>query len=80
MEMNSETSGEIKLIDALPPETWERRDEIVNNYYDWYDNDASIGQKVIADQVLTPIVERIEAADWLESWKKGRSESNESIN
>jgi len=63
MEMNSETSGEIKLIDALPPETWERRDEIVNNYYDWYDNDASIGQKVIADQVLTPIVERIEAAD-----------------
>ena len=63
MEMNSETSGEIKLIDALPPEAWERKDEIVTNYYDWYDNDATIGQKVIADQVLTPIVERIDAAD-----------------
>ena len=63
MEMNSETSGEIQLIDALPPETWERRDEIVDNYYDWYENDATPGQKIVADKVLTPIVERIEAAD-----------------
>ena len=63
MEMNSETSGEIQLIDALPPETWERRDEIVDNYYDWYENDATPGQKIVADRVLTPIVERIEAAD-----------------
>ena len=63
MKMSSETKGEIKLIDALPPETWDRRDELVNNYYDWYNNEATIGQKIIADQVLTPIVERIDAAD-----------------
>ncbi len=63
MQMNSETSGEIKLIDALPPEVWERKDEIVGNYYDWYENVATIPQKKIADQVLTPIVERINAAD-----------------
>ena len=63
MQMSSETSGEIKLIDALPPETWERKDEIVANYYDWYENVATIPQKIIADQVLTPIVERIDAAD-----------------
>ncbi len=62
-DMSSETKGEIRLIDALPPETWDRRDELVNNYYDWYENEATIGQKIIADQVLTPIVERIDDAD-----------------
>ncbi|MDN3644154.1 hypothetical protein QWY87_15680 [Lutimonas halocynthiae] len=63
MKMSSETSGEIKLIDALPPEAWERKDEIVTDYYDWYENEATPPQKIVADQVLTPIVERIDAAD-----------------
>ena len=63
MQMNSDTSGEIQLIDALPPEAWERRDEIVDNYYDWYENEATPPQKIVADKVLTPIVDRIEAAD-----------------
>lgn len=63
MQMNTETSGEIKLIDALPPEAWERKDEIVVNYYDWYENVATIPQKAVADKILTPIVERIDAAD-----------------
>jgi len=63
MKMSSETSGEIKLIEALPPEAWERKDEIVTDYYDWYENEATPPQKIIADQVLTPIVERIDAAD-----------------
>ena len=63
VEMNSETSGEIKLIDALPPEAWDRRDEIVSDYYDWYNNEATPVQKIAADKVLTPIVERIENAD-----------------
>ena len=61
--MNSETRGEIQLIDALPPDAWERRDEIVQDYYDWYDNVATPPQRIIADRVLTPIVERLEAAD-----------------
>ena len=63
MKMNSDTKGEIKLIDAIPPELWERRDEIVVNYYDWYENEATIPQKAVADKILTPIVERIDAAD-----------------
>ena len=61
--MSSSTAGEIQLIDALPPETWERRDEIVNNYWDWYNNEASPVQQAIADQVLTPIVDRLENAN-----------------
>lgn len=63
VKMNSDTKGEVRLGDALPPETWERRDEIVTNYWDWYNNEASLGQKVIADQILTPIVDKLEAAD-----------------
>lgn len=62
-KLNSESSGELKMIDALPQETWDRKDEISNNYWDWYDNEAKPGEKIIADKVLTPIVERLEAAD-----------------
>lgn len=61
--MSSETRGEVVMKDALPPETWERRDEIVENYWYWYDNEATIKQKVVADKVLTPIVDKLEAAD-----------------
>ncbi len=61
--MSSETRGEIQLIDALPPDAWERRDEIVQDYYNWYENEATPPQRIVADRVLTPIVERLDAAD-----------------
>lgn len=54
LHMATETAGEIKVIDALPPETWERRDEIVDDYWNWYDNEATIPQKNVADEILTP--------------------------
>ena len=47
MKMNSDTKGEILLIDAIPAETWERRDELVTNYYDWYNNEATPVQKIL---------------------------------
>lgn len=62
-KMSSETKGEIKLSEALPAETWEKTEEIVANYWDWYDNEATIKEKVFADKILTPIVDKIEAAD-----------------
>jgi len=71
--MGASTVGQIKLIDALPPETWERRDEIVNDYWDWYDNDATNIQKAVADEVLTPIIERIGNADGESIVKYGMS-------
>lgn len=64
--MSSSTVGAITLIDALPPEAWERRDEIVNDYLDWYNSLNPIGDAgkiIVADNVLTPIVERLDAAD-----------------
>jgi opacity protein-like surface antigen len=60
--MDSKTEGQITLSEALPSDVWDRRDAFVQDYYDWYDG-ATIPEKAIADRVLTPIVERIDAAD-----------------
>ena len=62
IKMSSETTGEIRLGDALP-DLEDKADEIVTNYWDWYDNDATIPQKIVADKVLTPIVDKIDEAD-----------------
>lgn len=61
-KMGTETSGEITLNEALPSDVWDKKDEIVANYYVWYDG-LSKPQQIIADQVLTPIVEKIDSAD-----------------
>lgn len=61
--LGSNTVGSIKLIDALPPETWDRADEIVASYDDWYNNTATLPQKVIADKTIGPLVDAIGAAD-----------------
>lgn len=65
LHMATKTVGSIKLIDALPPEAWERKDEIVDDYWSWYNSlgPGDIAKKKVADEVLTPIVERIDAAD-----------------
>jgi len=63
VKMNTNTKGEIKLVDALPPEIWERRDQLVSEYYTWYNNSASPAQKIVADKILTPIVDKIDQAD-----------------
>jgi hypothetical protein len=62
-KMGSSTVGQIQLIDALPAETWNRRDELVNQYDAWYDALPPL-QKAAVDQTPLPdIVDRIEQAD-----------------
>jgi len=66
LAMATETNGAIAMIDALPPETWERVDEIVADYWNWYEglNPVSdAGKIIVADRVLTPLVDRIDNAD-----------------
>jgi len=58
VQMGGITQGSISLGEVLPPETWDRRDEIVDNYYTWYDNADEMKQNA-ADKVLTPIVETL---------------------
>lgn len=66
--LSSNTVGQIKMGDALPQEVFDKADQIVADYYEWYNAldpnkplDAIKIQK--ADQILTPIIERIDAAD-----------------
>ncbi len=63
VSLGSDTVGEIRLSDALPQETWDRADQIVANYNDWYNNEATLAQKRIADETLGPLVDAIDAAD-----------------
>ena len=65
VRMGSTTIGEIKLKDALPPDTWDRVDEIVANYWGWYNdlnplNPADAIKIGIADNTLTPIIDELE--------------------
>ena len=68
VHMSSETTGSIALIDALPASTWEKKDQIVADYWEWYnalDPNNPIDKRKIekADEVLTPIVDGIDSRD-----------------
>jgi opacity protein-like surface antigen len=60
IKMQSETIGAVKMKDALPQEVWDNKDKTVANYRDWYDNEATTVQKIIADKTLTPIIDELE--------------------
>ncbi len=63
VSMSSETVGEVVMKDALPPETWERRDEIVDNYNNWYDG-LTPAKKALIDKTAVPeIVDKLAEAD-----------------
>ncbi len=63
VKMQSETVGAVKLSEALPQEVWDKKDQLVNNYWDWYNNEATEFQKKLADKKLTPIVDAIDARE-----------------
>ncbi len=63
IQMNSDTQGQIKLVDALPAEVWENRDAFVSEYNEWYDA-LSIQKKILVDASPIPdIVDKIDSAD-----------------
>ena len=66
--LGSETVGELQLKDALPPDVFERAQEIEANYFEWLNslnpNNPIDAKKIeVANEVLTPIFERIGDAD-----------------
>ncbi|UBM62414.1 hypothetical protein LA303_00170 [Candidatus Sulfidibacterium hydrothermale] len=60
LTMQSETVGAIKLQDALPQDVWDRKDEIVGNYWDWYHNEATPLQQALADKTITPLMDALD--------------------
>lgn len=62
-KMESNTVGQIALIDALPPEVWDKRDEVVQEYNDWYNGLPPRVQGKVDESPLPEIIDRIEQAD-----------------
>ena len=60
IKMQSETIGAIKMKDALPQEVWDNKDANVDEYWDWYNNEATNFQKRVADKALTPFVNELD--------------------
>ncbi|MCJ7758149.1 MAG: hypothetical protein MUP24_08365 [Gillisia sp.] len=68
VSLSSNTVGDVKMKDALSPEIFDRADEIAADYYTWLgslnpNNPVDAIKIEKANQILTPIVERIESAD-----------------
>jgi hypothetical protein len=63
IKMQSETVGEIKLADAFGQEFYDNKDARVDEYWDWYNNDATPIQQKIADKTLSPIIDGIDKRD-----------------
>ena len=57
--ISADTYGELALKEALPADFWDKKDQFVADYDVWYDG-LTIPQKLIANQVLTPIVNAID--------------------
>jgi hypothetical protein len=53
VRMNSETQGAVAMADAIPQETWDRKDEIVSDYNNWYNNLTPLQQAAV-DQTQFP--------------------------
>jgi len=60
LTMQSETLGEVQLRDAIPQDFWDRKDQVVGNYWNWYNNEATPIQQTLADKIFTPIVDAID--------------------
>ncbi len=58
--MQSKTVGAIALGDALPSDVWDKKDALVENYNNWYENEATPIQQKFADEYLTPVVDAID--------------------
>ncbi len=66
VRMGNYTQGTISMAEALPQETWERKDEMVADYWIWYDNlsplnPANIPKKKLADDYVNDMV------DWIDT-------------
>ena len=62
IRLEGETSGAIKLGDVLSPEVFENANQLVEDYYAWYDGIDEFKQN-LADRIFTPIVEKIAEGD-----------------
>ncbi len=63
VRMQSETAGQIQLIDALPAAVWDKKDEFVADYNTWYSNLDPIKKGLVNQTPIPDIVDRVDQAD-----------------
>ena len=63
LRMSSETVGSIKMSDVIPQETWDRKDEIVDNYYIWYEGLDPFKQQIVDNSAVPAIIEALDQRD-----------------
>jgi hypothetical protein len=62
-KMSSSTVGAVKMADAIPQETWDRVDEIVDNYNTWYDGLDPIRQGVVDNTAVPGLIDALDNAE-----------------
>ena len=63
MKMSSATVGSIRLADAIPQETWDRVDEIVDDYNIWYDGLDPIRQGLVDNSAFPAFIDALDNAE-----------------
>lgn len=63
VRMESETVGQIKLIDALPQEAWDNKQQFIDDYNAWYTGLSGFEQGLVDQTPIPDIVDRIDQAD-----------------
>ncbi len=63
VRMGSSTVGQIKMSDAIPQETWYRVDDIVDDYYIWYDDLDPIRKTIVDNSSFPALVDALDNAE-----------------
>jgi hypothetical protein len=61
--MSSATVGAIQMKDAIPQETWDRVDEIVDEYHTWYDGLGPIQKEIVDNSAFPALIDALDNAD-----------------
>lgn len=61
--MNSNTNGAVLMEDAIPEETGDRVDEIVDDYYSWYNGIPPAKQEIVNKTAFPVFIESHDARD-----------------
>jgi len=63
LRMNSVTVGSIRLEDAIPEETWDRVDEVVDDYNTWYGDLDPIRQGIVDNSPIPAVIDALDNAE-----------------
>jgi hypothetical protein len=61
--MSSSTLGSIRMGDAIPLETWDRVDEIVDDYTTWYEALDPVKKAIVDNSAFPAFIEALDARD-----------------